>query len=45
LRVCSLFEGVIVRSDLVLVLIPRTGRCFLGGRSKASINVRTGQSV
>jgi hypothetical protein len=30
LRVRSLFEGVIVASDLVLVLISRTGRRFLG---------------
>jgi hypothetical protein len=25
LRVCSLFEGVVVGSDLILILIPRTG--------------------
>jgi hypothetical protein len=41
LRVCGLFEGVIVGSDLVLVLIPRTGRRLLGGRSEASIDVKT----
>jgi hypothetical protein len=40
LRVCSLFEGVIVGSDLILILIPRTGRCLLGGRSEASIDVK-----
>jgi hypothetical protein len=45
LRVCSLFEGVIVGSDLILVLIPRTGRHLLGGRSEASINVKTGQLI
>jgi hypothetical protein len=45
LRVRSLFESFVVGSDLVLVLIPRTGRCFLGGRSEASINVRTGESI
>jgi hypothetical protein len=38
-----LFEGVVVGSDLILVLIPRTGRRFLGGRSETSINVKTGQ--
>jgi hypothetical protein len=41
LRVCSLFEGVVVGSDLILVLILRTGRRLLGGRSEASINVKT----
>jgi hypothetical protein len=40
LRVGSLFEGVIVGSDLVLVLIPRAGRRLLGGRSEESINVK-----
>jgi hypothetical protein len=30
-------------SNLVLFLIPRTSRRFLGGRSEASINVKTGQ--
>jgi hypothetical protein len=43
LRICSLFEGIIVGSDLVLVLIPRTGRRLFGGGSEASINVKTGQ--
>jgi hypothetical protein len=43
LRVCSLFEGIVVGSDLVLVLIPRTGRCLLGGRSEASIDVKIKQ--
>jgi hypothetical protein len=41
LRVCSFFEGVIVGSDLILVLILRTGRRLLGGRSEASINIKT----
>jgi hypothetical protein len=41
LRVCSLFKGVIVGSDLVLILIPRTGRRPLGGRSEASIDVKS----
>jgi hypothetical protein len=45
LRVCSLFEGIVMGSDLVLVLIPRTGRRLLGGRSEASINVKTGQLI
>jgi hypothetical protein len=45
LRVCSLLEGVVVGSDLILVLIPRTGRRLLGGRSKASIDVKTGQLI
>jgi hypothetical protein len=45
LRVRSLLEGVVVASDLVLVLIPRTGRRFLGRRSEASFNVRIGQSI
>jgi hypothetical protein len=43
LRVCSLFEVVVVASDLVLVLIPLTGRSFLGGRPEASIDIKTGQ--
>jgi hypothetical protein len=41
LRICGLFEGVIVGSNLILVLIPRTGRCLLSGRSEASIDVKT----
>jgi hypothetical protein len=41
LRVGSLFKGIVVGSDQVLVLIPRTGRSLLGGRSKAGINVKT----
>jgi hypothetical protein len=41
LRVCSLFEGVVVGSDLILVLILQTGRRLLGGRSEASIDVKT----
>jgi hypothetical protein len=45
LRVCSLFEGVVVGSDLILVLIPRTGRRLLGGRSEASIDVKTRQLI
>jgi hypothetical protein len=45
LRIRSLFEGVVVGSDLILVLIHRTGRRFLGGRSEASINVKTGQLI
>jgi hypothetical protein len=31
LRICSLLKGIVVRSDLVLVLIPWAGRRFLGG--------------
>jgi hypothetical protein len=45
LRVCSLFEGVIVGSDLILVLVPRTGPRLLGGRSEASIDVKTRQLI
>jgi hypothetical protein len=45
LRVCSLFKGIVVGSDLILVLIPRTGRCLLGGRSEASIDVKTRQLI
>jgi hypothetical protein len=45
LRVCSLFEGVIVGADLILVVIPRTGRCLLGGRSEASTGVKTRQLI
>jgi hypothetical protein len=41
LRVCSLFEGIVVGSDLILVLIPRTGRRLLGRRSEANIDVKT----
>jgi hypothetical protein len=43
LRVGSLFEGIVVGSDLILVLIPWTGRRLLGGRSEASIDVKTKQ--
>jgi hypothetical protein len=43
LRVCSLFEGIIMGSDLILVLIPRTGRRLLGERSEASIDIKTKQ--
>jgi hypothetical protein len=45
LRVCGLFEGVVVGADLVLVLIPRIGRRLLGGRSEASIDVKTRQLI
>jgi hypothetical protein len=45
LRICGLFEGVVVGSDLVLVLIPRTGRRLLSGRSEASIDVETRQLI
>jgi hypothetical protein len=45
LRICSLFEGVIVGSDLVLVLIPRIGQRFFGGRSDASIDIKIGQLI
>jgi hypothetical protein len=45
LRVCSLFEGVVKGSDLILVLIPRTRRRLLGGRSEASIDVKTRQLI
>jgi hypothetical protein len=41
LRVCGLLEGVVMRSDLVLVSISRTGRRLLGGRSETSIDVKT----
>jgi hypothetical protein len=43
LRVCSLFEGIVMGSDLILVLIPQTGRRLLGGRSEASIDVKIKQ--
>jgi hypothetical protein len=45
LRVGSLFKGVIIGSDQVLILIPRTGRRLLGGRSEASIDVKTRQLI
>jgi hypothetical protein len=45
LRVCSLFEGVVVGSDLILVLIPRTGRRLLDRRPEASIDVKTRQLI
>jgi hypothetical protein len=45
LRVCSLFEGVVVGADFILVLIPRTGRRLLGGRSEASTGVKTRQLI
>jgi hypothetical protein len=45
LRVGGLFEGVIMGSNLVLVLILRTGRRLLGGRSKASTDVKTRQLI
>jgi hypothetical protein len=40
-----LFEGIVMASDLVLVLIPWTGRHFLGGRSEAGISVKTRQLI
>jgi hypothetical protein len=45
LRVGSLFKGVVMVSDQVLVLIPRTGRRFLGGRSEAGINIKARQLI
>jgi hypothetical protein len=45
LRVYSLFEGVVVGSDLILVLIPRIGRRLFGGRPEASIDVKTRQLI
>jgi hypothetical protein len=41
LRVCGLLEGVVMRSDLVLVSIPRTGRRLFGRRPETSIDVKT----
>jgi hypothetical protein len=40
-----LFEGVVVGPDLILVLVPRTRRCLLGGRSEASIDIKTRQLI
>jgi hypothetical protein len=45
LRVRSLFEGVVVGPDLILVLVPQTRRCLLGGRSEASIDVKIRQLI
>jgi hypothetical protein len=45
LRVRSLFEGIVVGPDLILVLVPQTRRCLLGGRSEASIDVKTRQLI
>jgi hypothetical protein len=45
LRVHSLFEGVVVGLNLILVLVSRTRRCLLGGRSEASIDVKTRQLI
>jgi hypothetical protein len=40
-----LFEDVVVGLDLILVLVPRTRRFLLGGRSEASIDVKTRQLI
>jgi hypothetical protein len=45
LRIYSLFKGVVMGADLILVLIPRIGRRLLGGRSEASIGVKTRQLI
>jgi hypothetical protein len=45
LRVYSLFEGVVVGANLILVVIPRTGRRLLGGRSEASTGIKTRQLI
>jgi hypothetical protein len=45
LRVRSLFEGVVMGPDLILVLVSRARRCLLGGRSEASIDVKIGQLI
>jgi hypothetical protein len=45
LRVGSLFKGIVMGSDQILVLIPRAGRRLLGGRSEASVNVKTRQLI
>jgi hypothetical protein len=45
LRVCGLLEGVVMRLDLVLVSISRTGRRLFGGRPEASIDVKTRQLI
>jgi hypothetical protein len=45
LRVCSLFECVVVGADLILVLIPWTGRRLFGRRSEASIDVKIRQLI
>jgi hypothetical protein len=41
LRIRSLFEGVVVGPNLVLVAVPRAHRGLLGGRSEASVEVNT----
>jgi hypothetical protein len=38
-----LFEGIVMRANLVLILIPRASRRFLGGRSDAIVSVRIRQ--
>jgi hypothetical protein len=45
LRVRSLFEGVVVRPDLILVTVSRACRCFISGRPEASIDVNTVQPI
>jgi hypothetical protein len=45
LRIRSLFEGVIMRPNLVLVAVSRARRGLLGGRSEASVEVNIVQPI
>jgi hypothetical protein len=45
LRVRSLFKGVVMGPNLILVTVSRACQCFIGGRSEVSINVNTVQPI
>jgi hypothetical protein len=45
LRIRSLFKGVIMGLNLVLVTVSRARRGLLGGRSEASVEVNTVQPI
>jgi hypothetical protein len=45
LRIRSLFEGVVMGPNLVLVAVSRARRGLLGGRSEASVKVNTVQPI
>jgi hypothetical protein len=45
LRIRSLFEGVVMGPNLILVMISRARRGLLGGRSEASVEVNTVQPI
>jgi hypothetical protein len=45
LRICGMLEGIVVRPNMVLVVIPCAGRGLFGGRSETSIGISIAQSI